>query len=138
MNEVAFFLMTFGIMLFPMTLLTVVVLIQTAVAAGRLLAGRTDQKVRSGIDAILFWGAVTALLGFLGQWAGLHKMTQILIHEAPRVGVNPQAVGVAFAESLRTAIFGVGVLLYAAVAWFVLHTLWQHLAERQRPAPPVR
>jgi hypothetical protein len=127
MNDIGFFLMTFGIMLYPMVLLAVVVLALTAVAACRLAAGRADETVRSGIDAILFWGVVAALLGFLGQWVGLFKIARILIEEAPRVGLNPQAVGVGFAESLRTSIFGVSVLVLAGVAWFVLYSRWRRV-----------
>lgn len=137
MNEIARFLMSFGIMLFPMLLLTAVVGLLTLVSTVRLLLGHSGLSVRSGIDAVLFWGVVTSLLGFLGQWAGLYKGTQVLLLEAPKVGVNPRAVGIGFAESLRTSILGMAVLLVAAVVWFGLHAWWRHLAERSQRAAAV-
>ena len=51
------------------------------------------------------------------------------VEVAMRLGVNPRAVGIGFAESLRTSILGVGVLLFAAVAWYVLHSWWRRLNE---------
>ena len=102
----------------------------TVAATVRVLSGRADQKVRSGIDAILFWGVATSLLGFLGQWMGLYKASSVLIEKAPSVGISPVAVGIGFAESLRTSILGVFVLLFAVIAWFVLQARFRQLSER--------
>ncbi len=123
-----------GVMLWPMLVLAVVVLVLIVVAVVRLVRGRTEHRTRSSIDAILFWGVVTAVLGFIGQWIGFYKVVQMLFEVAPRLGINPQAVGIGFAESLRTPIFGVAVLLVAGISWFVLSAWRRRIAERGESA----
>jgi len=125
------FIMSFGVMLWPMLVLAVVVLVLIVVNTVRLVRGRTGPRERSSINAILFWGVVTAVLGFIGQWMGLYKATQVIIEVSPRLGISPRAVGIGFAESLRTSILGVAVLLVAGVSWFVLGAWWRHIADRR-------
>lgn len=120
--------MSCGPMLWPMMVLTAVVLVMSLVSALRLLRGRAGPRVRSSINAILFWGVVTAVLGLLGQWMGLYKGTQVILRDGPRLGINPQAVGLGFAEALRTSILGVTVLIVSGVAWFLLQAWWRRLA----------
>jgi len=119
-----------GVMLWPMLVLAVVVLVLIFVNTIRLARGRDTLRVRSSINAILFWGVVTAILGFIGQWIGLYKGVGAIFEVAPRLGINPRAVGIGFAESLRTSILGVTVLLVAGVSWFGLRAWWWRSAER--------
>jgi len=125
--------MSCGPMLWPMVVLTAVVLAMTLVCALRLLRGQVGQRDRSSINAVLFWGVVTAVLGVLGQWMGLYKVTQVILRDGPRLGINPRAVGMGFAEALRTSILGVAILILSGVAWFLLQAWWRRLAERGAP-----
>jgi hypothetical protein len=119
-----------GIMLWPMLVLAVVVLVLIVVNTVRLARGRPVAHVQSSINAVLFWGVVTTILGFIGQWMGLYKVVGVVFEVAPRLGINPRAVGIGFAESLRTSIFGVAILLVAGVSWFLLSAWRRHTAER--------
>ena len=119
-----------GVMLWPMLVLAVVVLVLIVANTVRLIRGRADPGVRSSINAILFWGVVTSVLGFTGQWMGLFKAVKVIFDVAPRLGINPRAVGIGFAESLRTSILGVTVLLVAGVSWFLLSAWRRRIAER--------
>ena len=119
-----------GVMLWPMLVLAAVVLVLIVVNTVRLAQGTSDLRTRSSIDGILFWGAVTAILGFTGQWMGLYKVVGVIFEVAPRIGISPRAVGIGFAESLRTSIFGVAVLLVAGVSWFAISAWWRRNAER--------
>jgi biopolymer transport protein ExbB/TolQ len=77
---------------------------------------------RKSIDAVLFWGGVAAVLGMLGQWMGIHKMTNA-IHEHGIV--SPSAVAIGISESLWTPLAGMVVLAGAAVLWSLLRLrLW--------------
>ena len=77
---------------------------------------------RKSIDAVIFWGGVAAVLGMLGQWMGIHKMTKV-IYEAGVV--SPPAVCFGISESLWTPLAGMAVLLCAAVLWSLLRLrLW--------------
>lgn len=119
-----------GIMLWPMLVLAVVVQALIVVNTVRLARGRPGAHVQSSINAILFWGVVTSVLGFTGQWMGLFKAVKVIFDVAPRLGINPRAVGIGFAESLRTSILGVTVLLVAGVSWFLLSAWRRRIAER--------
>ena len=118
-----------GVMLWPMLVLAIVVLVLIVVNTIRLAQGRAGPQVRSSINAILFWGVVTTVLGFTGQWMGLYKGALAIFEFAPRLGINPRAVGVGFAESLRTSILGVAVLLVAGVSWFALSAWRRRIVE---------
>jgi hypothetical protein len=107
-----------------------VVVVLIVINTVRLVLDRTDLRARSSINGILFWGVVTAVLGFTGQWVGLYKVVEVVFEVAPRLGISPRAVGIGFAESLRTSIFGVAVLIVAGVSWFLLRAWWRRNAER--------
>lgn len=106
-------------------LLAQVVLILTLVNLARLTRRRGDsaRQLRTSIDAVLFWGCLTAILGFLGQWNGLHRAANF-IHDQGIV--DPQLVVLGLGESLSTSVFGMFVLVAALFLWFGLRAL-QHL-----------
>ena len=103
-------------------LLALVVLVLTLVNLWRLadLSGDDAQRLRTGIDAVLFWGCLTAILGFLGQWNGLHRAANFVYDKGI---VNPQLVVLGLGESLSTSVFGMFVLVAALFLWFGLRTL---------------
>ncbi len=88
------------------------------------MARRKDWQARrrQSIDAVLFWGGVAAVLGFLGQWMGINKLTQAVVEQGI---VNPQAVVYGISESLLTPVAGMAVLVASAFLWFFLRLgLW--------------
>ncbi len=74
-------------------------------------------RLRTSIDAILFWGSLTAILGFLGQWRGLHRVSGYILDEGV---VSPPMVVLGIGESLNTSVFGMFTLVGAAFLWFGL------------------
>jgi len=126
------FIFEAGPYLWPILLLAMVVSILTLINAVDLLVRRhaSGEGRRHRIDAVLFWGAMAAMLGFLGQWAGIHKMTTVLVQ---RGVVSPQAVATGLAESLWTPVVGMMVLVVSGVLWFCLRLgLWES-ERRSRP-----
>lgn len=122
------FLREAGPVIFPLMLLAVVVLWLTLWNALVLLlrGNAAPAHRRHSIDSILFWGAVAAVLGFLGQWIGIIKLSK---HIALKGVVNPPAVIMGLSESLLTTVSGMVILTVAAFLWFFLRVgLWS--AER--------
>lgn len=121
------FLMEAGPLIWPILLLIpligLLVLWNALFLLIRLLTRREDSPARRrSIDGVLFWGGVAAVLGFLGQWTGIHKMTRVV---AERGIVSPQAVAYGISESLLTPVAGMTVLVAAAFLWFFLRLgLW--------------
>ena len=71
-------------------------------------------------DAILFWGAASAVLGFLGQCQGTYlSLTAILAASE----LSPAVVAQGFVISFLPTLFGLGILAFSAVAWICLRFL---------------
>lgn len=121
------FLSEAGPFIWPIILLTLVIgllflwnvgfLIFLAVRPNSPSAGR-----RKSIDAVLFWGGVAAVLGLLGQWLGIHKLTRVLHEQGV---VSPSMVAYGISESLLTPLAGMVVLVGAVFLWSLLRWgLW--------------
>jgi len=120
-----------GVYMWPLSILALVVLVLAAVNAARLLGRQGGTPaVRSSVDSILFWGAVAAVLGFVGQWTGYYKASRVIMEVGPKLGINPAAVALGFGEALITAVVGLTILIVAAALWYVLHLRWSVLARR--------
>ena len=104
-----------GPFLIPQLLLLAVIGILALVNVVRLLLGTEPRRLVRSVDAVLFWGAVTAVIGFLGTWSGLLKAFQAL----RRYGLaSPQAMFMGLSEAHITTAFGLGVLILSGVLWF--------------------
>jgi biopolymer transport protein ExbB/TolQ len=79
--------------------------------------GLTHDQLGSGLHAILFWGAVSAALGVLGQLSGVYRALNVI---STAREIDAKIVAMGFAESLTTTIFGLVVLVVSAIIWFVL------------------
>ena len=112
-----------GPVIFPLMLLALVVL-TLALWNGLvlLIKGSSTAGRRHSIDAILFWGSVAAILGFLGQWIGITRMVVAIGKQGV---VNPPAVVMGLSESLLTTVSGMVVFTVSAFLWFFLRVgLW--------------
>lgn len=100
-------------------LLALVILILTLVNGIRLALPSTRRSpgLPRSIDAILFWGCLTAIFGFLGQWVGLNRAANAV---AQAGAVSPPMVILGIGESLGTTVFGMFTLMVAAFLWFGL------------------
>ena len=113
-----------GPLIWPIFLLVLVIglLVMWSLLSLALRREVSAHRHRQAIDAILFWGGVAAMIGFLGQWIGIHRLTRAV---ADRGIVSPEAVAYGISESLLTPIAGMTVLIGAAFVWFLLRLgLW--------------
>jgi hypothetical protein len=117
--------------------LALVILILTMVNMVRLALykRRKGAWLRTSIDAILFWGCLTAVFGFLGQWVGLNRAANAIITYG---GVNPQSVVLGIGESLGTTVFGMFTLMVAAFLWFGLRLVQYRREEANGGAESAR
>jgi energy-converting hydrogenase Eha subunit E len=118
-----------GVVMWPMLAVAVGILwvaVRTALRA-RQGAAESD-AVQRGLQAILFWGVMSVVLGTVGTVGGLVIMTQAIA----RVGsVESRLIWGGVGVSLVTLIFGLVIFLLSAVTWF---TLRQWVAGRARRA----
>ena len=80
--------------------------------------------VQSGLDAILFWGVISSVLGVLGQITGIYNALNAIIGATE---INPRIIYMGFAESFTTTLYGLWTLLLSAIIWFVLFMRYRRI-----------
>jgi len=109
---------------YVLTLLALVVLFVTLRATRSLMTSTppSPSVVREQQNALLFWGSVAAMIGFLGQCTGSYlALTAIL--EASEI--SPSVVAEGFVTSFVPTLFGLAILAFSVAAWGCLRLLAQ-------------
>ena len=121
-----------GTMMWPL-LAVGIGIVWMAVRAGALLRAPTppDEDAHRRLQAILFWGAMSVVLGVLGTAVGLVVAARAI----QRIGeVDSVLVWSGVGVALIPLIFGILIFLFAALAWVALRH-WARRAERRALAP---
>lgn len=69
------------------------------------------------LNAILFWGGITALLGIIGQLSGYWFVLNEIM-EAP--DISPPLLLTGYLSSFVTPLFGLVVFLISGICWWIL------------------
>ena len=83
-----------------------------------------DLHSKAWLDAILFWGGFASISGVLGTLIGFTIATQ-QVEAAGEVNVTLMWGGIKVA--MLSSLFGVLILAFAALLWFVLQLRWRLL-----------
>lgn len=109
----------FGIVLLAVAVVIIALAIITAVRINNRHAVG-DQKFKNGLNGILFWGCMAAVLGLLGQFSGLwHALGAISKADI----ISPRMIAMGLRESFSTTIMGLVILALASLIWFALKVL---------------
>lgn len=109
------------------SLVSVVVL---TVWTGTQLFGRTTSanlRTKAWVDAVLFWGGFGVVSGVLGTLLGFIVAAQSI--EAAGA-VSPTLMWGGMKIAMLSAVFGLLILVFASLSWFVLQMRWRLLAAR--------
>lgn len=102
----------------PLLIMTIVNLVLAGRATLALAGGqRTGEALEPGLQAILFWGVVGGVTGFLGQYHGMYNALRA-IRDA--TAIDPRVVAMGLAESFGTVLWGLLLFILSALAWFGL------------------
>ena len=115
---------------YPLVLLALVVFVLIVLRAVQMLGSGAGShpNFRTGLNAILFWGAIAAVMGFLGQYHGMyHGLRAIAAADA----LSPFVIARGLAESFTTTLFGLVTFLVSALAWFTLGALHRRAARSE-------
>lgn len=117
-----------GIIMYPMTLVTIVMIVLAVRGWLRLRNGNVAQAtLGNGIDAVLFWGGYAAVLGVLGTLMGMSQAASAISRASE---IDPSIVWMGIRIALSTTIYGLLVLAVALLLWFALrHSHRKRLAE---------
>lgn len=108
-----------GLMMWPLLATAAGILWLSARTAMRLTGGDRSrlEEAGRGLHAILFWGAMAAVLGLLGTVVGVIMMTRAIQAAGT---VEPSLAWAGVGVTLITLLFGLLIFLLSAVSWFVL------------------
>lgn len=76
--------------------------------------------LRERLHALLFWGWVAAVLGFLGQCHGAYQAVGAILAASE---ISAAVVAEGFVISFVPTLFGLGILAFALVAWAMVMLL---------------
>ncbi len=115
-----------GFMRWPLAFSLVAVLLLALWAAVRLFrpGAAPDLRTKAWVDAILFWGGFAVISGVLGTLVGIVIAAQS-IEAAGQVSTMLVWGGIKVA--MLTSVFGMLILGFAALVWFVLQLRWRLL-----------
>ena len=112
-----------GIFMWPILFIAIGIAILTIKKAIDIFGRKQmEQKsLESGLNAIILWGGLSVVFGFLAHFWGLY----LALMEISRANdISPAIVAGGFAVSLITILFGLIILIISAIAWGVLR--WQY------------
>lgn len=84
-------------------------------------SGESVSRNRTQANAILFWGVISAILGFLGQCHGTYLALNRIMAASE---ISSQVVAEGFVISFVPTLFGLGILLFSSVVWLSLRVIW--------------
>jgi biopolymer transport protein ExbB/TolQ len=115
-----------GIIMWPLLAVALGIVALVVRASLQLSGGPAElPRARASLRSILFWGAMSLLLGLLGTVVGLLVMADAL----QRAGAaSPSLVWGGVGVSLVSLVFGIAVLLFSGVAWVGLHRWSERVA----------
>jgi biopolymer transport protein ExbB/TolQ len=117
-----------GFFAWPLLVLSAALLFLVVRAAWRLTrveAGKPDPALESDLRAIPFWGGMAVLVGFVGQYTGIYHAATAISRARE---ISPAVVAQGFAESFSSSLYGMTVLLVAALVWFALQARYRKLS----------
>ena len=113
-----------GMYSWPLFLIALSIGVLTALSVWRLVRNEPADRERTayGINAILFWGGLAAVVGILGQFQGIYEALNAI---AVAAEVSPQVVWRGLAVSFTTTLAGLATLVVAALIWVSLQAVYR-------------
>ncbi len=116
-----------GYMMWLLLLIAIVILVLTVKKVLDLFVNKSlpSNKLETGINAIFFWGGISALLGAFAHFHGMY-ISMIIISEAN--DISPAIVAAGYGVSLIAMLAGLLIFIISAIIWFVFRWRFKKLA----------
>ncbi len=125
------FFMEGGFMMWFLLIIAIVILVLSIRKAIQLYGKQEVSKpaLESGINAIIFWGAISAIVGFFAHYLGVYY-AMLAIYQAN--DISPAIVAYGYSMSLITILTGLTIFIFSAVIWFVLRWRYKQISMASR------
>ena len=81
-------------------------------------------KLKNGINTIIFWGGLSAVVGFFAHFMGIYQSMMVIAHASD---ISPAVIAEGYAVSLTTILFGLTIFIFSAIFWFILNWRYKKL-----------
>lgn len=121
-----YFIQAGGPLMWPLILIGIAVLAIAVKKTNDLYfkKGLSNAQLEKGINAIIFWGAFSIILGLFAHFMGVYNAMQA-ISKAP--AVSPQIVAGGYAVSIITILTGLIIFMISAILWVVFRARYKEL-----------
>ena len=122
------FFMQGGYMMWLLIITAIVILILTVKKTIDLFVKQNlpPRQLESGINAIVFGGAISALLGTFAHYQGMYIAMQMI---AEAHDISPAIVAAGYGVSLITILTGLFIFIISAIIWFIFRWRYKTLSE---------
>ena len=115
------FFISGGLMMWPIFIMAlVIVVISIKKSIDIFQRKQSREEIEEGIHSILFWGALSALLGFFSHYLGVYLAMQAIMKAND---ISPGIVAHGYQMSIIPILSGLTVLIVSAFAWMLLKAL---------------
>jgi hypothetical protein len=113
------FFMQGGFYMWFLLIFTCIILGLSIKKAIQLFGNKPADTIRldNGINAILFWGGISLLVGFFAHFHGIYSAMQAISHAAD---ISPAIVAAGYGISLITILSGMFIFILSLFIWFIL------------------
>jgi biopolymer transport protein ExbB/TolQ len=120
-----------GMMMWFLLLIAILILALSIRKAVQLYGKQEFPKsvLETGINAIIFWGAIAAVFGFFAHYLGVYY-AMLAINAAN--DISPAIVAYGYSMSLITILTGLTIFIISAIIWFVLRWRYKQLSIASR------
>jgi biopolymer transport protein ExbB/TolQ len=84
-------------------------------------------RLKNGINTIIFWGGISAVLGFFAHFLGIYNAMMVISRASE---ISPAVIAEGYAVSLTTILFGLTIFIFSAIFWFILNWRYKKLSIR--------
>jgi biopolymer transport protein ExbB/TolQ len=111
--------MSGGMMMWFLLIIAIVIIFLSIRKAMQLYGKEELSKpvLETGINAIVFWGAIAAIIGFFSHYWGLYNAMQAIMRAND---ISPAIVAGGYAVSLITILSGLTIFICSMIIWFIL------------------
>jgi len=115
-----------GIFMWPLLILAIVIIYLSVKKTLVLFVNKEQNldELKSGINAILFWGSFSVLLGIFAHFFGVYSAMQAIMKAND---ISPAIVAYGYSMSLITMLSGLFLFMVSAIIWLILHWRYKKL-----------
>jgi len=89
-------------------------------------------KIKHRLSALIFWGFMGAVLGFLGQTSAIHKAMTVII---PAKSISPEMIDRGFRESFLPSFWGFGILVSSVILFYLFRGILRYGSKKPGNGP---